>query len=120
MGTMRQPQMSEEMQQCIQDCLNCSSICQETLTYCLQQGGRHAEASHIRLLVDCAEIGQTSANFLLRMSDLHSGVCGVCADVCERCATDCEQFRDDAQMMACADACRRCAQSCRTMAGARM
>ena len=120
MATMRRQQMSEEMQRCIQNCLNCGSICQETLTYCLQQGGKHAEPGHIRLLVDCAEICQTSANYMLRMSDLHGRTCGVCAEVCDRCASSCEQFGNDSQMAACADACRRCAQSCRTMAGATM
>jgi hypothetical protein len=111
-------QMSEEMQRCIQECSECHRVCVETVSYCLQMGGRHAEASHIRLLLDCAEICQTSANFMLRGSDLHGRTCAVCAEVCERCAEDCEQFGDDAQMKACAEACRRCARSCREMAGA--
>jgi hypothetical protein len=107
---------SQEMQQSIQAALDCGRICWETLTHCLQQGGKHAEASHIRLLVDCAEICQTTANFMLRASELHGRTCGACAEVCERCARSCDQFGDDAQMRACADACRRCAQSCRQMA----
>ena len=111
-------QTSGSMQQCIDECLNCHSICLETVAHCLQQGGKHAEARHIRLLLDCAEICQTSANFMLRGSDLHGRVCAVCAEVCERCATDCERFGDDAQMQACTEACRRCAESCRQMADA--
>jgi hypothetical protein len=79
-------------------------------------GGRHAESAHIRLMLDCAEICQTSANFMLRGSELHSRTCGVCAEVCERCARDCEQLGDDAHMRACAEACRRCADSCKHMA----
>ena len=78
---------------------------------------RHAEAAHIRLLLDCAEICQTSANFMLRGSDLHARVCAVCAEVCERCAQDCETFEEDF-MQACAQECRRCAESCRRMAQA--
>ena len=108
--------MHEDFQHCIQECLQCHSICLETLTHCLQKGGAHAEAAHIRLLLDCVEICQTSANFMLRGSDLHSRTCGVCAEVCERCAQDCERMGDDAQMKACAEACRRCAESCRQMA----
>ena len=69
------------------------------------------------MLLDCAEICQTSANFMLRMSDLHGLTCGVCAEVCERCAEDCERFVDDIMMQACAQACRHCAASCREMAG---
>ncbi len=109
-------QMGAEMQQCIEECLNCHSVCLTTVTHCLQMGGEHAEASHIRLLLDCAEICQTSANFMLRGSDLHAHTCEVCALVCERCAEDCERFPDDAQMRACAEACRRCVESCRRMA----
>lgn len=108
--------MSQEMKQCIQNCLDCHSICLETVTHCLQKGGKHAEAGHIRLLLDCAEICQTSANFMLRGSDLHGRICAACAEICERCAKDCEKFGDDKQMKACAEACRRCSESCRRMA----
>jgi hypothetical protein len=80
-------------------------------------GGKHAEAAHIRLLLDCAEICATSANIMLRGSDLHGKTCGVCAEVCERCADDCARLADgDGLMTRCADMCRRCAESCRTMA----
>lgn len=109
------PPMSQNMQKCIQNCLDCHGICLNTVTYCLQQGGMHAEPAHIRLMLDCAEICQTSANFMLRGSELHLSTCGVCAEVCERCATSCEQMGDDAQMKACAEMCRRCAESCLQM-----
>lgn len=109
-------QTSAHMQQCIDDCLDCHSICLETLNHCLQMGGKHAEAGHVRLLLDCAEICQTGANFMLRDSQLHSRTCGVCAEACLRCAEDCERFRDDDQMTACAEVCRRCAASCQEMA----
>ena len=108
--------MSQDMEKCIQECLGCHSVCLQTVAYCLPMGGRHAEPGHIRLLLDCAEICQTSANFMLRGSDLHGRTCAVCAEVCERCAQDCEQFGDDEQMRACAEACRRCAESCSRMA----
>ncbi|HCF26386.1 MAG TPA: ferredoxin [Cyanobacteria bacterium UBA11049] len=107
--------VSEEMQQCIQNCLDCHSICLNTVTYCLQKGGHHAEAAHIRLLTDCAQICGTSADFMLRGSDLHAPICGACAEVCQACADECEKMGDDGQMKACADMCRRCAESCRNM-----
>ncbi|MEA5507175.1 four-helix bundle copper-binding protein [Halotia wernerae UHCC 0503] len=109
-------QVNREMQQCIQNCLDCHSICLNTVTYCLRKGGRHAEPAHIRLMLDCADICNTSANFMLRGSDLHARTCGVCAELCQRCADDCDRMGDDAQMKACADMCRRCADSCRKMA----
>lgn len=110
-------QMSPEMQDCITNCQDCHSICIETINHCLQMGGEHAEPAHIRLLMDCAQICQTSADFMLRMSDVHPQTCGVCADVCEMCAADCDRFGDDEVMKACADMCRKCAASCRVMAG---
>ncbi len=109
-------QVNSEMQQCIQNCSDCHSICLNTVFYCLQKGGMHSELPHIRLMLDCAEICQTSANFMLRGSNLHARTCGTCAEVCEQCATDCDRMGDDAQMKACADICRRCAESCRQMA----
>jgi hypothetical protein len=109
--------VDERMRACIQECQNCHNVCLETIHHCLEIGGDHAESNHIRLMLDCAEICQTSANFMLRMSDLHTETCGVCATVCERCAQDCERFGDDQMMQRCAEVCRSCAQSCREMAG---
>jgi hypothetical protein len=117
MTHMQHGQMSSEMQQCITNCLDCHAVCVATITHCLQMGGRHAEASHIRTLQDCAQICATSADFMLRGSPFHSRTCGVCAEVCDACAQECERMaQGDAQMQACADACRRCADSCRRMA----
>lgn len=118
MSTHATQQRNPEMQDCINNCLDSHTVCLETVGHCLQKGGRHAAAEHIRLLLDCAEICQTSANFMIRGSDLHTRTCAVCAEVCERCAESCEQFGDDERMRACAEACRRCAESCRRMAAA--
>jgi hypothetical protein len=108
--------MNETLHQCIEECVDCHSICLNTTTYCLEQGGRHAEGGHMRLLIDCAEICQTSANFMLRGSPLHARTSAVCAEICARCAEDCGHFKDDAHMERCAETCRRCAESCRQMA----
>lgn len=105
------------MQDCIQACQACHNICVETTQHCLQMGGEHTRPEHIRLMLDCAEICQTSANFMLRGSALHAYTCGACAEVCERCAQDCARFTDDPTMQRCAEACRSCARSCRDMAG---
>lgn len=110
-----------QMQECIQNCQECHSICIETAQHCLHMGGKHAEAVHVRLLLDCAQICQTSADFMLGGSAYHSLTCGVCADVCSACAEDCERIgQDDAMMKKCAEVCRRCAASCRQMAHGKM
>lgn len=104
------------METCIERCEESHRICLETVQYCLQLGGKHAEPAHVRLLMDCAQICATSADFMIRGSDMHGYTCAACAAVCERCAQDCEQFADDEQMQRCARACRDCAESCRQMA----
>lgn len=110
-------QTNQEMQRCIEECTSCHDVCLQTVSYCLDQGGKHAQAQHVRLLLDCSQICGTSADFMLRGSSLHTKTCVVCAEVCAQCAQSCEQFGNDAQMQACAEACRRCADSCRRMAG---
>ena len=117
MASAEAVQREQDMEQCIQECLSCHRVCLETLTYCLQKGGKHAEAKHVRLLMDCVHICQTSADFMLRGSDLHTRTCFACAEVCAACAESCEKMGEDARMKACAEACRRCAESCRGMSG---
>ena len=108
--------VDEKMRSCIAECQSCHSVCLETVIHCLEMGGKHAEPAHIRLLLDCADICATSADFMLRGSPLHGRTCGVCAEVCEQCARSCEMMGDDPMMQQCAAACRSCAQSCREMA----
>lgn len=109
---------NQEMENCIENCQNCHAVCLETISHCLEMGGEHASPEHIKLLQDCVQICQTSADFMIRGSNFHAGTCGVCADVCERCAEHCEQMATGDMkdvMQRCADACRRCAESCREM-----
>lgn len=103
------------MQSCIDACNNCHQICLQTaMNLCLKTGGKHVEAEHFRLLMSCAEICQTSANFQLSNSSFSHRLCAVCAEVCEACAADCRRIGD---MDECVRACENCAESCRQMAG---
>lgn len=108
--------MNDQMQECIDRCQSCQQACLEAISHCLEKGGKHAEADHIRLLMACAEICDTSARFILLGSEHDVRVCEVCAGICEACAQDCERFENDDMMQRCADVCRRCADSCRHMA----
>lgn len=111
--------MMQGMQECIDLCGECREICTRTVTHCLEMGGRHADAEHIALLLDCADICSTSGSFMLRHSGHHRRVCDVCAAVCRACAESCRSIgADDAAMKACADVCDRCAESCARMASA--
>lgn len=106
---------SHDLESCIDECRACHQLCVETIRYCLEKGGRHANPQHVGLLIDCAEICQTNSNFMMRRSPDHKIVCEACASICERCAKSCDAFGDDAQLKSCAEACRSCAAACRDM-----
>jgi hypothetical protein len=87
------------------------------MRYCVESGRKHVEPSHRRLLADCIAICHTMAGFMVRDSDLHADVCGVCADVCRRCASSRDHAdASDQTMKECATQCRSCADSCERIA----
>lgn len=105
---------TSDLEKCADICLECYRICNETLSHCLEKGGTHVESRHLALLLDCATICQTSADFLTRGSEQHMKTCNVCADICAECAEDCRRLGDK-EMNRCADVCEQCARSCRDM-----
>lgn len=111
-------QMSKEMQECVEACLACHSMCEETMSYCLQQGGR-MDAQIMRALMDCTEMTRLCADMIMRRSPMTTDMCAMCARACEMCAEACKAMPDDAQLTKCAEMCRRCAQTCRSMSGVR-
>lgn len=117
-GILTMAMSSGEMQTCISNCTECHKSCVTTLTYCLRQGGKHAAADHIQLLIDCAASCQECIDFMLRESKFHPKACGICAEICTACAASCERMGDDQKMKQCAATCRKCAESCQKMAAA--
>jgi hypothetical protein len=111
------PHLSAEMQQCIDACSSCHETCVDTVNYCLSKGGKHTAPDHIMLLLDCAQICASSADFMLRGSKFLRETCRTCAAVCRACAESCRKMGDDAQMTRCANECDACAKSCERMAG---
>lgn len=57
---------SKAMNECIDNCIQCHSICLETINYCLTKDGEHAAPKHIALLASCADICATSAAAMRR------------------------------------------------------
>jgi|SRR5579864_2072841 len=112
-------QITQEMHRCIEYCLECHAICVEAITHCLELGGKHPFVGQIGVLQDCAQICQTSADFMLRGSGRDVEISRICADICERCADDCDHMAPgDETLKRCAEICRRCASSCLAMAAA--
>ncbi len=105
---------SHDMQSCIDACWLCHRVClQMAMTHCLEAGGKHIEPNHFRLMINCAELCQTSVNLQLSGSAFSSQLCKLCAEVCEACAESCRSLDG---MQECISACEACAASCHRMA----
>jgi hypothetical protein len=105
---------SRDVTECIDTCLDCHKVCLgAAMTHCLEAGGEHVAPQHFRLMIDCAAVCATAADFMLHKSQFHREMSGVCAKVCTACAEDCEKIGG---MEECVEACRICAEHCRCMA----
>jgi hypothetical protein len=108
MSTTSHTQHGVTKETCLDACTRCYNACQAAISFCLEQGGKHVEARHLKLLLECAAICRASTVFLIHRSEFHLKVCDVCAEVCGSCAASCEELG----MTECAQACRYCAASC--------
>lgn len=116
MATAMEMELDQRTRDCIDLCSQCEVSCETVIMHCIDMGGEHAQPNHIRALQDCADICNTTANYLARKSEFVSQACDVCARVDGACAEMCEQFEDDEAMRSHAELCRRTAESCRSMA----
>ena len=114
---MPNEQLTAEMERCVRDCLECYRVCLDAaINHQLGIVERHeVEPAHIRLLLSCAEICQTTATVVQSGSPLHKPTCRVAAKLCHRCAAECERH---AGLEYCAKACRVCSESCQRIAAA--
>lgn len=87
-----QNQMSQRVDECVQNCLDCYRSCLAMVPHCLHRGGVHASQDHITMLLECAELCQVSARLMLLQSNIHFDVCRVCAKACENCADNCRSM----------------------------
>jgi hypothetical protein len=92
---------------------DCHQACVEAMSLGLQQRGEAAHLLHARLMLDSAEVCDTTRDLMLRSSDFAHQMAGLCADVCEQCAISCERMGEP--MAACAQACRACVEACRAI-----
>jgi hypothetical protein len=109
-------QAHDDLQEAVEECLNCHAVCTLTLQHCIASGGEYTEVNLVGVLLDCAELCQTSANFMLRGSPYHVITCGACAELCRACEEACRAHAGDEQLAHCADVCASCADSCDRMA----
>ncbi len=106
----------DRLLECIEECLNCHVVCTMTVQHCLASGGDLAEVNLTGVLLDCAELCQVSANFMLRGSPYHPLTCGPCAELCRSCEEACRgASHNDEQLDHCAEVCATCAELCEAM-----
>ena len=110
--------MTKEMRKAIDDCMSCSSMCEETIAYCMDMPGSMMDAASMRILMDCAAITRVCSEMMCRMSPMHPQMCDLCARACTACADMAMKMSSDAQMKKLAEMCRTCADSCQMMAHA--
>ena len=94
---------------------DCAQVCNQTLAYCLDQGGDHVEASHLKAMIDCIDVCTLTARLHGRGSPLGEQAMELCAEACKACEESCEGFEGDETMQLCAATCRECYEHCRSM-----
>jgi hypothetical protein len=107
-----------DVQSCIDTCLRSQREAIMTLTYLRDMGGAHIDPVRIRSLLDCADVCQVAATFMMRGSHRHVELCAVAARICRDCADLCDGTNDH-QLRKCVEACRTCEATCREMINAR-
>jgi hypothetical protein len=108
--------LTREMEEGIQDCLQCHRICLRTFSHLrtLELDAELAEPEQLNLLLDCADLCRVSADFMLRISELHVQVAELCCKACRRCQQLCElPSGEDPIVLEYAATCARCANSCK-------
>ena len=103
----------DEMQNCIDNCLEAVQACEWCADACLDEDEDMARC--IRLCRDVADLTALHARFMARNSGYHAELASICADACEQCADECASHDHD-HCQTCADVLTRCAESCREMA----
>ncbi len=107
--------LSEEMEECIDACVNCERVCKETAMFCLFEGNEHSSPDHIGLLKSCAAVCRASAELMIAGSQFSRQQCLLCAQICYECSAECNSFTENF-MKECAEVCEECAETCSEMA----
>lgn len=96
---------------CKGDCGACARICEETLKYFNEKGGKYTDSKRVQLITDCIAICKLSADFKERKSEFAGSIQKACAEICAKCAKSCEELNDD-KLKDCIAKCNNCAQMC--------
>ncbi|GLW96590.1 four-helix bundle copper-binding protein [Microtetraspora sp. NBRC 16547] len=116
----QEKKITPEMQKCIDRCMEVHSICEQTMTHCLQQGGKHADMAMMGALMDCSDMTRMCGDMMMRQSPMAMDLAAMCAQAADRCAEMATSVGGgDPMMKKCADACREFSRTARAVAPAR-
>ena len=114
MNPMITQHLTAEMERCIRECIACYEVCLETaVNHQLGLAEMELDPAHLRLLISCAEICQTTTRVMMTGSPLHKPAARICAKLCRRCAAVSERCAGTER---CAQAARACAEWCQRIA----
>ena len=105
--------LSDEMQECVDNCFEAAQACEWCADACLDEDMDMSRC--IRLCRDVADLTTMHARFMVRNSGYHAELAAICADACEECREECEQHDHD-HCQLCADVLAECEETCRSMA----
>ena len=106
--------LSSDLRAGIALCRRARLVLQGAAVRSFDAGGMELDPVHLRLLLDCAQMCEMTADFMSRNSPYHLYLCEVCAAICEACAESCALA---GAMEECAAICQECIVVCRALAG---
>ena len=109
--------MTPAMRDAVKECTSGALVAKEALAYALAHGAEHAEADHLRLLMDTAAACGAAVDFLVRESPHHGSICRANAVICAACAADARAIGTPG-LRRLAEQCERCAAACEVLAAA--
>lgn len=104
-------EITEEMQLCIQKCMQCYQVCEQTVHHLMQ--AEHPQFQRIQTLMTCSEPAKTTATLLMSNSYIKTEICHLCAEAAMTAGAACEG--DDPILVICARTCFQCVDSCRVV-----
>jgi hypothetical protein len=111
--------IENDLQTCIDSCLQCLVVCELCATACLEDEDSQAMTRCVRLNRICAALCELTARVIARRSDLMRQVCALCVLACRSCAKECARHPHVDYCERCAAACRRCEKECQKIAADR-
>lgn len=103
-----------DYQTCIDACLSCADLCNQSASASLLVNEQKVLANCIQLNMECAVICYATAQLMSLGSKKVAEFCSICAAICETCALECDMHELD-HCKECTAACKVCVIECRKL-----